>query len=87
MAECDVIEQLQRKFFKLEPFVINCVMMPYFLLKGRNPAFDHILEKIFEQLDYACLKQAAMVSPIWSEAVSKSKVYWKQTFFKNVSLS
>ena len=73
------------KHVTLIQFIVN--VMPYVcILKGRAPAFVHILENIFVQLDYACLKQAELVSPIWSEAVSESKV-WKQIFLQNVNLS
>ena len=67
--------------FKLVAYQL---MYNFCLYEGRTPAFDHILDDIFGQLDYACLKQAELVSPIWSEAVSKRKV-WKQIFVQNVS--
>ena len=72
-----------KKPIKHVPYLL---MYNFYLYEGRAPAFDHILENILGQLDYACLKQAELVSPIWSEAVSERKV-WKQIFLQNVSLS
>ena len=83
MAEFDnVIDRLQGKFFiKHVIWLVSCVTK--ILLTGRAPSFDHILENILGYLDYACLKQAELVSPVWLEAVSERKC-WKEIFLQNV---
>ena len=53
------------------------------LITGKAPSFDHILEKILGYLDYACLKQTELVSPVWLEAISERK-FWKDIFLHNV---